>query len=152
MTSGSDSTWSDPTYWSEPAEQAFARALRRGRRETRFDRLKKRRSTLLSFDEATQGSEKVPEGLEVRRTVMLVDIGGSVGKSELFTRSFYPRSTELRQRWKKAYAVVRGLRGYEPVELYEAEEMLYVVDGHFRISVARTLDHDSIEAMIKRWR
>lgn len=151
MSSGSDGTWSDPTYWSEAAEQAFARALRRGRRENRLDRREKRRSTLLSFDEHSEGSEPIPEDHEVRQTVMLVDIVGSVGKSELFTPSFYPRSPELRQRWKRAYAVVRGLRGYEPVELYEAGGLLFVVDGHFRISVARALDHESIEAIIRRW-
>jgi hypothetical protein len=152
MSSGNDGTWSDPTYWSEAAEQAFARALRRGRKETRFDRLSKRRSTLLSFDELSASSERLPEGHESQNTVSLVDIVGSVGKSELFTPSFYPRSPDLRQRWKRAYAVVRGLRGYEPVELYEADGLLYVVDGHFRISVARTLGHETIEATIKRWR
>lgn len=151
MAHTSDGSWSDPSYWSEPAEQAFARALREGRWEDLINRLRGRRATRMSFEEVTGAPGRVLEGSEVQRSVPISQIVGSVGKGDLFTRTFRPRSSTLRARWKRAYAVVHGMRGYEPIELYEVEGRFYMVDGHFRTSVARAMGQDTIEARIRRW-
>jgi hypothetical protein len=144
MALGTDTLWNSTSYWSEPAEQAFATARRKARWQTVVDRLRGRRSTLVPFDEVADRSGLLRESLELLQPVPLAQIVGSVGKGHLFTRSFYPRSDALLSRWKRAFAVARGFRGYEPIELYEAEGYFYVVDGHFRVSVARALGYETI--------
>ena len=82
---------------------------------------------------------------------MIADIIGSVGKGRFFTRSFLPKSSSLRARWKRAFAVAHSLRGYEPIELHQVDGSFYVVDGHFRVSVARALGFETIQALVRRW-
>ena len=151
MVSENDALWNDPGYWSEPAERAFARARRMALRESLADRLRRRPSALLSFETATDGLGLMPDSAESSQTVPIARIVGSVGKESLFTRSFLPRSGALLPRWKKVYALSRGFRGYEPVELYEVGGLFYVVDGHFRLSVTRAMDENTIQARVRRW-
>lgn len=151
MVSERDALWNDPRYWSEPAERAFARARRMAFRESLIARLRRRPSTLVSFETATDGLGLMPESVESSQTVPLARIVGSVGKESLFTRSFLPKSEGLLPRWKKVFALAHGFRGYEPVELYEVGGLFYVVDGHFRVSVTRAMDEDTIQARVRRW-
>jgi hypothetical protein len=151
MASGESHLWDEPSYWSEPAEQAFAKAIGRGRRQDLLDRIRGRPLTLLSFDDVPNRAGLIPEPAERLASVPLAEIVGSVGKSADFTRCFRPRTQALRSRWKKTYALVHGLRGYEPIELYEVDGVFYVLDGHFRVSVARHLGHNEIQARIRRW-
>jgi hypothetical protein len=146
-----DSIWNSTSYWSEPAERAFAAARRRARRQEIVDRLRGRRPELLAFEEVASGARLLEESQERSQTVPLTQVVGSVGKADLFTRSFHPRRDELRWRWKRAFARAHGLRGYQPVELYEADRVYYVVDGHFRVSVARALGNDTIQARVRHW-
>ena len=151
MASATKTPWNDMAYWSEPAEQAFARARRKARREARTNWFRKRRSTLVPFEKLADRLGLLPESHGSRRTVPLVQIVGSVGKAELFTNSFLPKSDRLVSRWKRAFAVAHGLEGYAPIELYEAEGDFYIVDGHFRVSVARALGYETIQATVRRW-
>jgi len=143
--------WNSPSYWSEPAEQAFAAARRRARRQMHVDRLRRRRTTLIPFDEVVGDTGLLPESDVRSEAVPLRQIVGSVGKAQHFTRSFHPATDDIRQRWKRAFAAAHGLRGYEPVELYEVDGSYYVVDGHFRVSVAMALGNDTIQASVRRW-
>jgi hypothetical protein len=146
-----DEPWNSTSYWSEPAEQAFATARRKARRQVRLDRLRKRRTTLIPFDEVVGRSVLMPESEVRTEAVPLRQIVGSVGKAQYFTRSFYPATDDIRQRWKRAFAAAHGMRGYEPIELYKVAGNYYVVDGHFRLSVAKVLGNDTIQATVRRW-
>ena len=151
MALGTDAVWNSASYWSEPAERAFAIARRKARRQRLLARIAGRRAALMPFSEAMKRWGLLSQS-EVRlRTVALGEIVGSVGKAHVFTRSFHPRSDSLRYRWKQAFANAHGLRGYEPIELYEAKGRYYVVDGHFRVSVAQALGNDTIQARVQRW-
>ena len=148
----SDEPWSSTNYWSEPAEHAFAAARRKARRQMFVDRVRRRRPTLIPFDEVVARSGCCPESHVRIEAVRLRQIVGSVGKAQYFTRSLYPATDDIRQRWKRAFAVAHGLRGYEPIELYEVDGDYYVLDGHFRVSVARALGNDTIQATVRRWK
>lgn len=146
-----DFLWNDPMYWSEPAEQAFARAYNNAHREALIDRLLGRPPGLVSFEKVTEGSGLLPGSRESLQTVLLSRIVGSLGKQHLFSRSFLPMDPGLLPRWKKIFALANGFRGFEPVELYEVDGLFYVVDGHFRVSVARAMDQKTIEARVRPW-
>ncbi len=158
-TLGADEIWDSFSFWSVPAERAFVLARRKARREERKARREekvehpqKTRTQLVPFAHVTERSGLLIESDERTETVRLNHIVGSVGKADWFTLSFHPRSDRLRQRWKRAYAVAHGFRGYAPIELYEAEGLFYVVDGHFRVSVARAIGNETIEARVRRWK
>jgi hypothetical protein len=75
-------------------------------------------------------------------------IKGSEGKSDIFDAAFYPVKEITRSRW---VSIAREkLRGQElpPVELLDVDGVCYVRDGHHRISVARSMGQDFIEAEI----
>jgi hypothetical protein len=75
-------------------------------------------------------------------------IKGTEGKSDIFDTSFYPVKEITRSRWVSVAREV--LRGHDlpPVELVDVDGVCYVRDGHHRISVARSLGQDFIEAEI----
>ena len=106
---------------------------------------------LLPFDE-------VKEGLHLRRfvdrgvaEVPLDLIVGTVGRERDFTRAFLPRHESLRERWGRMTALVEGPEGFPPVELYKVGDVYFVVDGHHRVSVARRMGLDRIEARVREF-
>lgn len=151
MTATDFSLWDQPSYWSEPAERAFARERRRARREERRGFLRSEPSRLKSFEELRGSRGLLPEGHQQLRSVPVEQIVGSVGKNGRFTRSFRPRIREMRGRWKRVFALAHGLRGHSPIEVYQVDEEYFVVDGHYRVSVAVALGHRSIQAYVRRW-
>ena len=152
MAVATDTVWDSTAYWSEAAEQAFTTARRKAGWHGLIDRIRGRNPELLRFDEVAERLELLPESGEHLRTIPLEKIVGTVGtKGRLFTRTFHPKTNTLLPRWKRVYTMARGLRGYRPIDVYEAVGAFYVVDGHFRVSVARALGSTMIQARIRRW-
>lgn len=150
--SARDAFWDDPSIWSEEAEQAFARARRRADREASAARRGGMTVTLDLFEDVI-GRLGVMSPKDVgRQPVPISKIIGSVDKPGSFTRSFNPTDQAQRARWKKVYAVTHGLRGYEPVSLYQVGDEYFVIDGHYRVSVIASLGGDTIMANVQEWR
>lgn len=83
--------------------------------------------------------------------IPLDKIVGSVGKYRDFTRSFWPKDEKLRERWKWIYVAAHSFHGLPPVELYQVGEVYFVKDGNHRISVARELGNETIEAYVTEY-
>ncbi len=99
--------------------------------------------------------EEVRDRLKLRRVVdrgtrdvPLGQIVGTFGRRGEFNRAFLPRSEALRERWEDVKDLAEGASGFAAVELYQVGEVYFAVDGHHRISVARTLGAPSIEAHV----
>lgn len=88
-----------------------------------------------------RGTAEVPLGVIV----------GTIGREREFNRAFLPRSESIRGRWKTIENLAQGLKGFPPVELYKVGNVYFVVDGHHRISVARSVGAKSIEATVKEF-
>lgn len=102
--------------------------------------------------------EEVKEELHLRRfvdrgveEVPLDRIVGTVGREHDFTRAFLPRRESLRERWGRMTALAEGPEGFPPVELYRVGGVYFVVDGHHRVSVARRMGLDRIEARVREF-
>jgi len=83
--------------------------------------------------------------------VPLDSIVGSLGRAGDFNRAFLPRSEALRERWEGVRQAAEGDRGFPPVELYKVGEAYFVVDGHHRVSVERSLGAPAIEARVQEF-
>lgn len=146
-----DEAWIDPSIWSEEAEHAFWQSRRRADQERRARGSHGQSTCLRSFFETVDLAEGflTDAGIQI---VAIADITGSVAKPCQFTPSFFPTEDGMRARWKRAYAVTHGLRGYEPVILYQVQDEYFVEDGHYRISVLTALGGRTIEAFVREWR
>lgn len=85
------------------------------------------------------------------RTVAIAQILGSEGRSTDFDREFHPLKDHNRQRWQGiARARLQG-KALPPVSLVQVGDVYFVRDGHHRISVARALGQEDIEAQVTSW-
>jgi hypothetical protein len=83
--------------------------------------------------------------------VPIQQIWGSEGRSADFDALFYPRQAHSQGRWVGiAAARMMGLV-LPPVELIQVGDGYFVRDGHHRISVARALGEEYIEAEVTLW-
>jgi hypothetical protein len=113
-----------------------------------FSRMTGRQKTLLALSElrkkqALQGGHH--GGL---KTVSLNFVKGSEGRSEDFDPGFRPLKAHNRQRWINVAKARLDGKALPPVDLVLFKGDYYVRDGHHRISVARALGQEAIEAFV----
>jgi uncharacterized ParB-like nuclease family protein len=85
------------------------------------------------------------------REIPLDRIVGSAAppsKTGDFDPGFLPVNRRLRDRWTRIYqAMVEGDE-LPPVDVYRVDDSYYVIDGHHRVSVARSLGRATITARV----
>lgn len=106
---------------------------------------------LLPFDDVREHlrlKQLVDRGVH---EVPLDRIVGTVGREGQFNRAFLPKDESLRDRWEDVKDLAEGPSGFPAIELYYVNDVYFVVDGHHRVSVARTLGAGTIEARVKEF-
>lgn len=86
-----------------------------------------------------------------RQDVEIASIVGSEGRANDFDSAFAPLSLHTRDRWASVARARREGRALPPVLLIKTADGYYVRDGHHRISVARALGEEFIEAEVVSW-
>ena len=105
-------------------------------------------SRLLSFEEARQKLHTQMTGREVTKDIPLDHIVGSVNRYEDFTRGFLPRASIDSQRWASVKAAQFSMTGLAPIEVYQIDQVYFVLDGNHRVSVARQMGIKTIQAHV----
>lgn len=134
------------------ARSLFNRALNLGRGKALWARLLGRSRELRFLgDVSQQRTVTTHEPLGVQ-PVRLSRIVGSQGKADDFDSEFFPRNRYSQDRWLSvAIAMLADVTSLPPVELVQVGDSYYVIDGHHRVSVARTLGYLFIDADVTRW-
>jgi hypothetical protein len=128
------------------AIEEFRQELEKAQTEFLFRRL------LAKLEELESFQSLLPE-LEPARhyrgtmEIPLERIIGSVDRGADFDRSFRPLAPHLRDRWINIY-LLAGEAGWPPIRVLQAGERFYVEDGHNRVSVARRLGMQMIQAEV----
>lgn len=132
------------------SENEFNQAKVRGFWQLFFDRIRRRRSHLLPFNQVIEDFETGPTVDRGVQDISLAAIVGSVSRSEDYTRNFLPCSSDYlsRERWRKIYTLFTTGVGVPAVELYKVEDQYFVIDGHHRVSVAKHLGWQTIQARV----
>jgi len=141
----------DTGFPTQDAQSDFSRARRRQALSRLARRLRREPddvNVILPFDEVVEalgwrGERRL--GLQV---IALDSIVGTVDRSRDFDRSFRPTSRRVRRRWEGIAEAIRRGQSMPPIDVYRIGEMHFVRDGHHRVSVARAMGLDKIDAYV----
>jgi hypothetical protein len=106
---------------------------------------------LLSIDQITKGEDVYARHHVGIKTVPIKMIQGSEGRSVDFDRFFNPIKKHNMHRWIGVATMRLKGRALPAVDLVQVGEVFFVIDGHHRISVAKALGEEFIEANVTRW-
>jgi hypothetical protein len=131
--------------------QQFDQALAQGQQGHWWGALRRRARRLGRLGEAArQASANCHSaGLQL---VPLSRITGTESRDQRFDAEFNPLSAKTRSRWISVFQAREAGLALPPVELTQVGDHYYVRDGHHRISVARALGQQDIEANVTVWR
>ncbi len=133
------------------AQFDFART-RRARALTRLrERLRGEPSdvnVILPFEEVVAALGRRGERRLGLETIELDSIVGTVDRGREFDRRFRPTSGRVRPRWERIATAQRKGQAMPPIDVYRIGELHFVKDGHHRVSVARAMGYDVIEAWV----
>lgn len=103
---------------------------------------------VLPFEEVVEALGRVGERDLGLQRVPLDSIVGSVDRAHDFDRAFRPTNPRLRSRWQRIAEAQRRGEPLPPISLYRIGELHFVRDGHHRVSVARSLGSEDIDAYV----
>jgi hypothetical protein len=84
------------------------------------------------------------------RSIPLEEIVGTVDATADFDAGFRPATERVSSRWQSVAQAYRDGRSLPPIAVIQRPDGYYVLDGRHRVSVARTLGHDRIDAWASR--
>ncbi len=84
-------------------------------------------------------------------TIAVERIRGSECRARDFDNAFLPLNETTRQRWASVYAARLCGESLPAVSVVQLGDTYYVRDGHHRVSVARVLGEEYIEANVQVW-
>jgi len=135
-------------YLRGQALRLFSTMMANGKMHRVVKTLKRKSSRLLDRT-AIQCANCLPSRHYAgHKSVPISLIRGSEGRTEDFDDTFYPRHERVRGRWLNVAALRLAGEGLPPVELIHTGGIYFVRDGHHRISVARALGEDYIDAEV----
>lgn len=141
----------DTGFPSSDADTDFSRARRSQLAASLARRLRREPddvNLILPFDEVVAALGRRGERHVGLETIALDSIVGTVDRAREFDRRFRPTSRSAKRRWKRIAAATRRGDAMPPIDVYRLGEMHFVRDGHHRVSVARQLGLDVIEAKV----
>ena len=83
------------------------------------------------------------------RSIPLDEIVGTVDPTADFDADFRPATERLSARWQGIARAHRDGRSLPPIVVIERPDGYYILDGRHRVSVARALGHDHIDACVR---
>ena len=130
------------------ALQDFRSARRKADVQSVLARLSGQAAGLLPYDEVRRRLRGVESAGQRREDIPLDAIVGSVGRYGDFNRAFLPLKDSDQGRWVGVKRAMTGLSGVPPIEVYRMGDVYFVKDGNHRVSVARQLGLNHLEAYV----
>ncbi|MBN2083664.1 MAG: universal stress protein [Anaerolineales bacterium] len=141
----------DNEYGFSLARADFQHARQRASLQEVVSRLTGKSADLLSFEEVREKLHAIGTGVNRGvQNIPLDSIVGSVGRYTDFSRTFLPKNPSDEERWAKVMTLVTDPQGggLPPIEVIKLGDVYFVQDGHHRVSVARQLGAQTIEAYV----
>lgn len=143
---------SEPTITAvSHAHAAFSRLLLQGRLRRFWATLRRQPTDAPSLEELRRIVEIDVRYNSSRVPVAIARICGSERRGSGYDGRFLPQAEYLRERWVSIYAALRCDVPLPAVTLVQVGETFYVRDGHSRVSAARALGQQYIDADVQVW-
>jgi uncharacterized ParB-like nuclease family protein len=112
--------------------------------------LTRRARRMISLGQVLDAARREGQSDRGVREIPLDRIVGSAGtaKTRDFDPAFLPMTRRLRDRWARVYTTMVEGGDMPPIDVYQVGDSYYVIDGHHRVSVARSLGRDMIAARV----
>ncbi len=133
------------------AGEDFDAARFRGFRRAVRNALTGRASRLVALDtvlEAAGAEGRSFGGVREIPVDKIVGSAASPSKAGDFLPGFLPATRRMRDRWTRVYTAMVEGGELPPIDVYQVGDGYYVIDGHHRVSVARSLGRDMISARV----
>ncbi len=144
-------TMADTGFASQDASDDFTRARRRAALSGLAGKLRGQAGdvrTLLPFEEVVAALGRTGEHRLGLQTIRLDTIVGSVDRAREFDAEMRPRTRRVSQRWQRINTAQRQGKGMPPIDVFRIGGLHFIEDGHHRVSVARHLGNETIEAYV----
>jgi hypothetical protein len=141
----------DTGFPDSDAQTDFSRARRRHVAADFARRLRREPddvNQILPFDEVVAALGRRGERRLGLDTIDLDSIVGTIDRTREFDRSFRPTSRAAKQRWERIAKAMRRGESMPPIDVYRIGDLHFVRDGHHRVSVARALGLEVVEAYV----
>jgi hypothetical protein len=141
----------DTGFPGADAQDDFQRARRRqvmSQLARRLSRDSRDVDVILPFEEVVDALGRVEERYVGLQTIELDSILGTVDRARGFDRQFRPTTARVRARWERIANAARRGESLPPISVYRIGDVHFVRDGHHRVSVARALGRDTIDAYV----
>jgi len=105
---------------------------------------------LLRFNEITQKMRTFGHSSKGLQDIPVKAIVGSVNRYNDFDRNFLPLKDHDQSRWANVKIVMTspGSMGLPPILVYKIGDVYFVLDGNHRVSIAKQIGIDKIEAYV----
>ena len=141
----------DTGFSDQDARTDFSKARRRHRLSDLAKHLRREPddiNVILPFDEVVEALGRRGERRLGQQTIEVDSIVGTVDRTREFDRSFRPTSRRVRKRWEAIARATRRGESMPPIDVYRVGDLHFVIDGHHRVSVARELGLELIDANV----
>ena len=128
------------------AKSLYAQAYKQGQWHRVWSILTRHPHRLLSLAEIEATCTVTERSHAGVRAVPIDRIQGSENRVNDFDRHFYPRQDHNKRRWLNVASARLQGKGLPAVELIQVGDIYFCRDGHHRISVARALEQQDIDA------
>lgn len=95
-----------------------------------------------------KNASRLSQGIQL---VCVNQIKGSLNRHHDFDANFTPKTEESKVRWLNIREAYSDGRSLPPVNLHKIGDIYFVEDGHHRVSVARFLGQEMIEAHVTEY-
>ncbi len=128
----------------------FRRVRSKAELQYLWSKLTGQSSELLPYDEITQKLHAIGLSSKGLQEIPTKAIVGSVNRYQDFNQNFLPLHNEDRQRWASVKAAMTspGSAGLPPIRVYKLGDAYFVLDGNHRVSIAKEMGIDTLEAYV----
>lgn len=141
----------DTGFVAQDAQSDFNRARRRqvaSRLSARMRRVPDDIDLILPYDEVIAALGQVSERRLGLQVISVDSIVGTIDPTPDFDRRFRPTSTRVRIRWEGVAKAMRRGESMPPIKVRRVGDVHFVEDGRHRVSVARELGLETLDAYV----
>jgi hypothetical protein len=133
------------------ASRLLEKSLFRGSLGKAWSRLVRRSNKLMDLGELLGKQRVLRQHYAGLRPVLIRQILGTEGRPEDFDAAFHLLNEQTSERWLSVASARLNGAALPAVELIQIGQGYFVRDGHHRISVARALGEETIDAEVTVW-